>query len=178
LASIGLRVKTGKAMAIAIAGVQRAPVPLLREEVALTDRANTDTVHPYHLEIEGRPEAVAGAVRTAKRVGAASLARLFEAVGKRERIEQITIVVNTHTPPERISSPHMRAHSKEGWLFREICEHAAETCGIEPLTLSLEEVTLDDREKQRALAVMGDAFGRPWSADWKLAAAAAWTRLR
>lgn len=72
----------------------------------------------------------------------------------------------------------MRAHSKEGWLFREICERAAETCGIEPLTLSVEEVALDGREKQRALAAMGEAFGRPWSADWKLAAAAAWSRLR
>jgi len=178
LASIGLRVKTGKAMAIAIAGVQRAPVAILREEVALTDRSNMDTVHPYHLEIEGRPESVVGAVRTAKRVGTASLARLFEAVGKRERIEHITIVVNTHTPPERISSPHMRAHSKEGWLFREICEKAAESYGIEPLTLSLEEIALDGREKQRALATMGEVFGRPWSADWKLAAAAAWSRLR
>jgi hypothetical protein len=178
MASIGLRVKTGKAMAIAIAGVQRAPVALLREEVALTDRSNMDTVHPYHLEIEGRPEALAGAVRTAKRVGAASLQRLFEAVGKRERIEHVTIVVNTHTPPERISSPHMRAHSKEGWLFREICEQAVESCGIEPLTLSLDEIALNGRDNQRALAAMGEAFGRPWSADWKLAAAAAWGRLR
>jgi hypothetical protein len=178
MASIGLRVKTGKAMAIAIAGAQRAPVAILREEIALTDRSSMDTVHPYHLEIEGRPDAVVGAVRTAKRVGAASLKRLFDTVGQRERIEYVTIVVNTHTPPERISSPHMRAHSKEGWLFREICEHAAETCGIEPLTVSLEEIELDGRDKQRALVTLGDAFGRPWSADWKLAAAAAWTRLR
>src|SRR5262249_14715911 len=106
MASLGLRVKTGKAMVIAIAGDARAPMAILREEVALADRSNMDTVHPYHLEIEGRPEALAGAVRTAKRVGAASLKRFFETVGKRERIEFVTIVVNTHTPPERISSPH------------------------------------------------------------------------
>ena len=74
------------------------------------------------------------AVRTAKRIGAAALKRLFETVRQQERIEFVTVVVNTHTPPERISSPHMRAHGKEGWLFREICEQAAETCGIEPLT--------------------------------------------
>jgi hypothetical protein len=53
-----------------------------------------------------------------------------------------------------------------------------ETCGIEPLTLSLEEVPLDARTTQRALVALGESFGRPWSADWKLAAAAAWTRLR
>ena len=71
----------------------------------------------------------------------------------------------------------MRAHGKEGWLFREICEHAAEVCGVEPLTLSLDEVPLDSRATQRALITLGDSFGRPWTADWKLAAASAWMRL-
>ena len=178
MASIGLRVKTGKAMAIAIGGGQGGPQAILREEVALADRSIMDTVHPYHLEIEGRPDAVAGAVRAAKRIGAASLKGFFEAIRRQERIDFVTVVVNTHTAPERITSPHMRAHSKEGWLFREICEHAAETGGIEPLTLSIEEISLDDRTTQRALSSLGDAFGRPWTADWKLAAAAAWTRLR
>lgn len=178
MASIGLRVKTGKAMAIAIAGTQGAPLSILREEVALADRADMNTVHPYHLEIEGQPEAVAGAVRSAKRIGASALKRLFEAVRRHEPIEFVTVVVNTHTPPERITSPHMRAHGKEGWLFREICERAAEVCDIEPLTLSLDEVPLDGRPMQRALITLGDAFGRPWTADWKLAAASAWTRLR
>jgi len=178
MASIGLRVKTGKAMAIAITGTQAAPRSILREEVALADRADMNTVHPYHLEIEGQPEAVAGAVRAAKRIGAAALKRLFETVRLQEPIEFVTVVVNTHTPPKRITSPHMRAHGKEGWLFREICEQAAEVCGVEPLTLSLDEIPLDGRATQRGLITMGDAVGRPWTVDWKLAAASAWTRLR
>src|SRR4029453_3135339 len=177
MASIGLRVKTGKAMAVAIAGPQSSPMPILREEVALADRADGNTVHPYHLEIEGHPESVVGAGRSAKRIGAAALKRLFETVRQQEPIEFVTVVVNTHTPPKRITSPHMRAHGKEGWLFREICEQAAEACGLEPLTLSLDEIPLDGRGIQRALAALGESFGRPWSADWKLAAAAAWTRL-
>jgi hypothetical protein len=60
MASIGLRVKTGKAMAVAIAGLQSAPLPILREEVALADRSDGNTVHPYHLEIEGHPESGRG----------------------------------------------------------------------------------------------------------------------
>src|SRR5262245_49167480 len=156
MASIGLRVKTGKAMAIAVAGSQAKPVPILREEVVLADPTNGATVHPYHLEFEGRPEAVAGAIRIAKRIGAAALRRLFETVGKEESIEFVTVVVNTHTPPERITSAHMRAHGKEGWLFREICEHAVEASGLEPLTLSLDELPLDVRGTQRALAHMGE----------------------
>jgi len=178
MASIGLRVKTGKAFAIAVSGTHGALRAVLRDEVALADRTVIDTVHPYHLEIEGRPESVAAAVRTSKRIGEAALKRLFDAVGRAEGIEFITVVVNTHTPPERITSPHMRAHGKEGWLFREICERAAETRGVEPLTLSIDELPLDARATKNALVALGDAFGRPWTADWKLAAAAAWTRLR
>jgi hypothetical protein len=178
MAAVGLRVKTGKALAIAIAGAAASPRPILREEVALADPAVMDTVHPYHLEIEGQPEAAEAAARRARRIGAAALARLFESVSAVERIESITIVVNTHTPPERITSPHMRAHGKEGWLFREICEQAAESLGIEPSTLALDEIPLDGRSTQRALTTLGVEFGRPWTADWKLAAAAAFRTLR
>jgi hypothetical protein len=178
MAAVGLRVKTGKALAIAIGGSAAAPRAILREEVALADRANMDTVHPYHLEFEGQPKAAEAAARRARRIGAAALERLFETVGQRDRIESITVIVNTHTPPERITSPHMRAHGKEGWLFREICEQAAELRGIDPATLSIDEIPLGDRATQRVLTTLGAEFGRPWTADWKLAAAAAWLKLR
>lgn len=178
MAAVGLRVKTGKALAIAIAGEAASPTALLREQIALADPAVPESSFPYHLELEGRRKAGEAMVRRVRRFGAAALARLFESVGAIERIESITVVVNTHTPPERITSPHMRAHGKEGWLFREICEHAAQSHGIEPSTLALYEIPLGDRSTQRALTVLGSKFGRPWTADWKLATAAAWRTLR
>ena len=177
MAAVGLRVKTGKTLAIAIAGAAASPRAILREQVALADPSVPDTSFPYHLELEGKPKAAEAAVRRARRIGAAALKRLFESVSAYEPIESVTVIVNTHTPPERITSPHMRAHSKEGWLFREICEHAAEVYGVEPLTLSVDEVPLADRATQRVLAALGTAFGRPWTADWKLATAAAWLKL-
>ena len=177
MAAVGLRVKTGKTLAIAITGAAASPRAVLREQVALADPAEPASSFPYHLELEGQPKAAVAMVRRVRRLGASALQRLFKSVSAHERIESITVIVNTHTPPERITSPHMRAHGKEGWLFREICEQAAEAYGIEPLTLSIDEVPLDDRATQRVLAVLGAEFGRPWTADWKLAAAAAWRKL-
>jgi hypothetical protein len=174
MAAVGLRVKTGKALAVALAGTAASPRALLREQVALADPAEPGSSFPYHLELEGQPKAADAAVRLCRRLGASALQRLFKSVSADERIESITVVVNTHTPPERITSPHMRAHGKEGWLFREICEQAAKNYGVEPVTLSIDEVQLD----QRVLTALGAEFGRPWTADWKLAAAAAWRTLR
>jgi len=178
MAAIGLRVKTGKAFAIAIASAEGRFRAVHRAEVALADPSVPHTVHPYHLEMDGDPAAAAVAVKRARKIGATALQRLFELVGECERIESISVVVNTHTPPERITSPHMRAHGKEGWLFREICEHAAEAFGLEPTTLALDEVPMSERAAQRVVGELGDAFGKPWTADWKLACTAAWLALR
>jgi hypothetical protein len=178
MAAVGLRVKTGKALAVAIAGSNGRYRALVRSQVELADPNASDTVHPYHLEMEGRHAAAEAAVKRARKIGALALKRLFDSVSEQEPIGSISVVVNTHTPPERITSPHMRAHGKEGWLFREICEHAAETYGIEPVTVAIDEVPLGERSAQRAIGELGDAFGRPWTADWKLACAAAWLALK
>jgi len=177
MAAIGLRVKTGKAFAIAIGATSGGYRALARAEVVLADPRSMDTVHPYHLEMDGDPVGAAAAAKRARKVGAAALKRLFDSVSAQERVESVSVVVNTHTPPERISSPHMRAHGKEGWLFREICENAAETYGIEPTTLAIDELPMAERAAQRVLGELGAAFGKPWTADWKLACAAAWLAL-
>lgn len=176
IAAVGLRVKTGRAFAVVVSGTQAAPHAVAREEVWLADRAQPETIHPFHLEMDGQPKAAAAAAQVAHRIGARALRQLFESVAPL-RLKSIAVVVNTHTPPERISSPHMRAHSREGWLFREICEQAAEQFGIEPVTLAGDEIPSSERATKEALASLGDAFGRPWTADWKLAAAAAWLQL-
>jgi hypothetical protein len=178
MAAVGLRVKTGKAFAIAIAESNGRYRALTRSEVVLADPNAPNTVHPYHLEMDGDRAGAEAAVKRARKIGAAALKRLFDSVSEQERIESISVVVNTHTPPEKITSPHMRAHGKEGWLFREICEHAAEAYGIEPTTLSIDEIPLAERVTQRVVGELGDAFGKPWTVDWKLACAAAWRALK
>jgi hypothetical protein len=177
-AVVGLRVKTGKALAVAVTGTRAAPHALIRQEVQLADPDVPDTAYPFHLELEGQPDAATAAAQQARQIGSIALQRLFVTIEQQQRLKAVVVVVNSHTPPERISSPHMRAHSREGWLFREICEHASERHGIEPLTLSSAEIPSTEHATKQALAALGAEFGKPWTADWKLAATAAWLQLR
>jgi hypothetical protein len=82
-----------------------------------------------------------------------------------------------------IASPHIRAHAAEGVLFRKVLEAGARqtTCAglferqIEDLAISrlgLSSVILRGR-----LAEFGQQLGRPWRADEKAAAMAAWLAL-
>ena len=176
-AVLGLRVKTGRAMAVILLGSRRSPRPGLRREIALADPKQPHTVHPYHLELEGRADVAAAAAERTRQIGRRALEKLFETLDATLQPRAVAVVVNSNTPPERIGSAHMRAHSREGWLFREICEDAAQRLGVEPATLLCDDIHLDAAATQRALTLLATGFGRPWTLDWKLAAAAAWQQL-
>lgn len=173
--TLGLRVKTGRALCVALAGTQRAPQGVLREEVYLADRGDPDTVHPYHLALEGRESDAQTAAARARECGSAALASLLQ------RLEGspsgVGVAVNNHTPPERITSPHMRAHSLEGWLYREICEALALDLGLEPDTRSQAELKPALERAARVISQLGAEFGAPWNADYKLAGVSAWLKL-
>jgi len=168
-------VKTGRALCVALSGTRASPFGVLRETVYLADPADADTVHPYHLTLDDREADAAAAVMRARETGAAA----FQALMRRfdEPPAAVGVVVNSHTPPERITSPHMRAHSLEGWLFREICEAAAVALGIEPDTRSQAELKSALGDGASAIKQLGIHFGPPWNADYKLAGIAAWAKL-
>jgi hypothetical protein len=174
---LGLRVKTGRALAVIVLGSRRTPRAGLRREIALADPMQPHTVHPYHLELDGRPEVAEAAAERARQIGRRALEKLLETLDCSMQLRAIALVVNSDTPAERITSPHMRAHSREGWLFREICESAARRFGVEPTTSRCDEIAIGAAATQRALLQLGGGFGRPWTLDWKLAAAAAWQQL-
>jgi hypothetical protein len=52
--ALGLRVKTGRALCVALTGTRASPSGVLRQAVDLADPADADTVHPYHLTLDGR----------------------------------------------------------------------------------------------------------------------------
>src|SRR5258706_13770052 len=100
-AAVGLRVKTGRAFAVVISGTRSSPHAIAREEVWLADRGQPETIHPFHLEIEGQPKAAAAAAQTAHRIGARALRQFFDSVAPLP-LKSIAVVVNTTTPPEAI----------------------------------------------------------------------------
>jgi hypothetical protein len=189
-AAVGLRVRTGRAVLLALSGPADAPRLVTRAEVDLTDPKVADSKQPFHLglEITGvRGErAVERACQAARRAGAASLSSEFERTEARGvRLAAATVVSDSATDPASIGNLHMRAHASEGQLFRDICCDAADAYGLvteRALAKNLRDalaqaLETDSKRIDSVLAAIGTDAGRPWRADEKLAAMGAWLAL-
>jgi hypothetical protein len=94
----------------------------------------------------------------------------------------IALVAGSSTDPESIHNPHMRAHAREGQLFPQALAAAAKSMRIPAIMLVESEVftrAAASRGKspeaiKLAVTEAGRALGKPWSAEEKTAAAAAW----
>ena len=190
-ASIGFRVKTGRAIAVALAGPAANPRILFRREVLLCDPNVRESRQPYHGAImpfvPATPAAVARGKQAAQRVAITAVRQLvkeFSAAGS--KLVGVGLVVASNPDLRRIGSSHVRAHALEGIFFREVLEAGARACRV-PSTLILEREALAraaDRLRRptaglrRALACFGKEMGSPWRAEEKSAALAAWLALK
>jgi hypothetical protein len=188
--AIGFRVKTGRATAVVMVGPAFAPRVLSRKNLQLFDPAIPESHQPFHAELELPPADSARVVPIALRaVERVALAALRELVGEFQpglgSIVGIALVAGSATDPESIRNPHMRAHAREGQLFPQALAAAAKTLRIPATTIVESEVftsaaarlgkTLD--AIKIAVSELGRAVGKPWSAEEKAAAAAAWIAL-
>ena len=166
-AILGLRAKTGRAIAVVLS---REGKLLARREISLVDRKIPGTAQPYHVvmqmpwseaQIAARPlvkaiERVAiGAVR--------ALAAEFD-------VRAVGIVGAPERTLEKIGNEHIRAHAAEGVLFRHVLEVAAEKNELRYRAFA--EKALPGGFT-RQLKELGRAAGSPWRADEKMAATAA-----
>jgi len=188
--AIGLRVKTGRATAVVMAGPASAPRVLSRRSLQLWDPAVPESHQPYHAELElpaaESARVVPNALEAVERV---ALSALRELVGELQpasgAILGISLVAGSATDPESIRNPHMRAHAREGRLFPHALAAAAKSLRIPAVTIVEAEVfaraavQLGKTPAAVKLAVteLGRAVGKPWSAEEKSAAAAAWITL-
>ena len=84
-----------------------------------------------------------------------------------------------------IASGHARAHAAEGLLFRKVVESAVERHGLlhvllvekSALAEAAQSLDLTEAALKRSLLDLGKAAGKPWRADEKMAALAAWVAL-
>lgn len=188
---IGLRIKTGRAVAVVLEGDADAPRVLARCEVALCDPDDPATRQPYHAVLGKEEEEAAPIV--ARLCGAVEEAAdraldelLATTTGGRACSGCIGLVVGSDGDPARIGNPHVRAHALEGRLYRRVVEQAAERRGIRSRALvekrafadAAPELGLDEAALRRALAQLGKPVGPPWRGDEKMAALGAWLSLR
>jgi len=189
-ASIGFRAKTGRAIAVVLTRRKSEPEYLARWEISLCDPRVPETGQPHHQFMElSWTEALEALRPLEARIGAIALESLSGLVTKLRsmdyRIKSVGIVGSPDRNLEKIGNRHIRAHAGEGILFRHVLEIAAahhklrwrsfsdrnfETAVTSQLNRSSGEI------KQRLNAI-GRAAGKPWRADERHAAMAAWLAL-
>jgi len=189
-ATLGFRVKTGRAIAIALAGSAAQPRILFRREVPLCDPKVPESRQPYHGAImpfvPSTPQAAVRGRKAAERVAVSVVKSLREELRKAgHSLHAITLVVSSNPDVSKIGSAHVRAHALEGILFREVLEAGARACRLPSQTLLEREalsraaavLRLTPAAVQKALAQFGSQAGRPWRAEEKSAALGAWLAL-
>jgi hypothetical protein len=189
-ASIGLRAKTGRAIAVVLTGPLSSPRVIKRFEFSVVDPAAPETYQPYH-EVLDLPweQAQKGAQKMARKIervatkALRSLVRDLESEGF--NVRGVGIVGAGERNLEKIGSTHIRAHAAEGVLFRQVLEVAASANELpnqrfdeRSIDKTVEsELKLPIAKIKAQLAEMGRAAGSPWRADEKAAATAAWLVL-
>ena len=189
-ASIGLRAKTGRAIAVVLAGPSTAPHVIKRLEFSVVDPAAPETFQPYHevldLPWEQAQKRVQKMARKIERVATKALQILIrELASEGVDVRAVGIVGAGERNLEKIGSTHIRAHAAEGVLFRQVLEVAAETNDLP--SRRFDERTIDQTAEtelnisvakiKAQLLEMGREAGSPWRADEKAAATAAWIVL-
>ena len=188
-AAVGLRIKSGHAIAVALAGPSASPSVVLRSVVALSDPATPETKQPYHAGFGTAREdrdAVDRLVAIVRRCASASIDALFADGRLAARgCCGAALVVGSVIDPAHVGNPHIRAHASEGRLFREVVEDALRSKGVTVSVIvekalaseAVRRLGRSEVEIKGAVAALGRGVDGPWRADEKAAATAAWMLL-
>jgi hypothetical protein len=190
-AAIGLKAKTGRAIAVVLSGPTDAPQLIKRMELILTDPRVPATFQPYHevmdlpwIESEKR---VVPFIRAIEKIAAKAVAELLhELRSQGAKVIGIGIAGAANRDLSKIGSYHIRAHAAEGLLFRQVLEFAATANKVQhrsyiEKTLQTEassELGYTIAKLNDSLNSLGRSAGPPWRTDQRVAATAAWLTLR
>jgi len=190
LVSIGLRAKTGRAIAVVLGGSLESPIVLRKTELKLSDPRMPATAQPYH-EVMDLPWAqsqreVRQYAATIERTAKKALAKVIdEQQSNKRKIVGVGIVGAPDRDLARIGNPHIRAHAAEGILFRHVLDLAAESNGLKWQIFSdrkfdelmAGQLGAKHSQVRRTLSELGRSVPPPWRSDEKQAAMAAWMML-
>ncbi|MGH9674566.1 MAG: hypothetical protein ACRD44_15410 [Bryobacteraceae bacterium] len=187
---VGVRVKSGRAVAAVLEGSAQAPMVLQRADLVLSNKKKPVTWQPYHPVMDLPWDKAHAAVSTTadeiRDIAARALDGLVrELRAGGFRADGVGVAGSGAQDPARIGNPHVRAHAAEGRLFREVVESAAGRCGLRWRSFServIYEQAADEldcplpRLKLR-VSSLASKLVRPWGGDEKMAALAAWLVL-
>jgi hypothetical protein len=189
-AAIGLRVKSGRAIAVVLRGPAESPGVVRREELRLADPGKPKTWQPFHAVIDLPWKEALAATRGAANEAQAAAARALRELQKQIRdagleLQTAGIVAGGTLDPAQIANPHIRAHAAEGRFFREAAERGAQACGLAWRTFAQKnlyataapEIGCTVESLKSRVTALGATRIQPWRADEKEAALAAWVVL-
>lgn len=186
-AAIGLKAKTGRAIAVVLSGPTDAPQLIKRTELILTDPRVPATFQPYHAvmdlpwnESQIKVKPFVGAI---EKVAAKVLSQLIhELRAEGLAVIGVGIAGTADRDLSKIGNYHIRAHAAEGLLFRQVLEFAAKANKLPHRTFI--EKTLQNQAASELgcpiatlntrLTNLGRTAGPPWRADQRVAATAGW----
>ena len=189
-ATIGLKAKTGGAIAVVLSGPANAPQLIKRSELILTDPRVPETFQPYHAVMElpwdESQKKVVPFIRAIEEIAANALSELIHEL----RSQGLTVVGlgiagGADRDLSKIGSYHIRAHAAEGLLFRQVLEFAAEANKLPHRTFveknlqtqAAAELGCTVTQLDNSLKTLGRSAGPPWRIDHRVAAKAAWLAL-
>jgi hypothetical protein len=188
IAGIGFRAKLAKAIAIAIEKNASSCAYVGRWALQLYDPAQPATGQPHHEVLElpwDEAEIVAQQLeRRIEDIARDALAKITaELRSKGFVLRTAGIAGSPDRNLEKIGNRHIRAHAAEGILFRRVLETASSAQGLKYRGISdrtIDQIAASEfgSEKLKStLAAIGQAAGKPWRVDERLAAVAAWLAL-
>jgi hypothetical protein len=192
-AALGLRVHSGWAAAVLVAGTPARPEILDRRRIDIADPDIEGSLQPYH-HAEEMP--VAEARKYLERCERASARRASEAIGRLvetarsgdHALAGAALLLASGRPLpalESILASHALIHTADGEHFREAIRRGCREAGLELLPIrereapsaAAERFKTTEAEVTRQVTEAGKAVGAPWRADEKLAALAGWLAL-
>jgi len=189
-AAIGLRVKSGWATAVLLAGPIQAPRVLDRRIVELSDPNVPASRQPFHSTLASHQAAGEKEVKRLRKIvercAHHSVTKLIGDYRNRgHNLCGAALIVGSDIDPATIKNAHIRAHSLEGRLFRNVLEAALQSNGLSRLVIverrAYAEATAvlqrPEDELKRLVTDWGRALDGPWRLDEKMATLAAWLAL-
>jgi len=190
--ALGFRVRSGWAAAVVLAGPPSAPSVLHVRRIELSDPGFPESRQPFHAvddsqgDLEPDPNRIRKRTQVVRDATTRSTGQLMadcRANGWNPR--RAGIVVGSLIDPSVIHSPHIRAHAREGQLFRTTVEDALRALDMRSSVLAEKTVfeTASDLIHsgvpilKRTLANLGRGVSGPWRVDEKLAALGAWVAV-
>jgi hypothetical protein len=187
--NLGVRVKSGFAIAVQVVGSSENPKVVSRHVLSMSDDMFPESKQPYHATmgvLEQDDLKIGQRVGIVEAVTTKSVRELLDDIRAAGRdINGAGLVVGSVVDPKSISSPHVRAHTLEGALFRNVLKSALESHGIGCAVFvertiyrdASEALSRSEAQLKSTLANLGRSLGGQWRAEEKLAALSGWIML-